>query len=706
MTEGSGCDRGDVVVCMLAQGPPERLAVTLRSVLAHTEPDVATIVYDDSPPPSPTRGLVEALATELGRQIQFVGPGEEGGGDGTLRAVLNAIAPADVALVDSGCTVSSGWLEELRDAAYSDSTVATVSALIPADIRRLGSSPAAGGSVEFNLDQAASTLWSRGVSLRPRLPAARRPCVYVRRSALELNPDRDIEPRPPNAIDAGFSRSCLEIGLSHLLSDNVLVDPGEPDRYRSLDMPERGDGPLARAVGGARRAVLGLSALVDARILSGPQTGTHLHVLELLAGLARTEKVHLTAVIPNEPNDYAVAGLNNLGGVTLITYEEASKLPPGQADLVHRPFQLTNAGDLPFLERLGDRLVLTQQDLIAFHNPSYFPSDEAWAAYRHLNRLAMARADQVVFFSNHTCEDAIAEELVEPTRGSVVRLGVDHTLAEGDRALAQPAGASRLDEDRPAILCLGTDYQHKNRVFALRVLERLLSAHDWDGLLAFAGAAVQHGSSRAREHRLIASHPGLAQHVLDLGPVSEGEKRWLFARSTLVLYPTVLEGFGLIPFEAAEHGVPCMWAPGSSLSELLGDDAAEIVAWDADRTAERALALMRRPEERGRNLAAIRAGARSLTWDATAEALVDLYRVTCDAPASTARVADPSPALAHGTISEDAMRLVGPGGELPPDVHRPLLALATHPRLAAPVFAALKAGYRAGNELERRRRRR
>ena len=79
-----------------------------------------------------------------------------------------------------------------------------------------------------------------------------------------------------------------------------------------------------------------------------------------------------------------------------------------------------------------------------------------------------------------------------------------------------------------------------------------------------------------------------------------------------MLYPTVLEGFGLVPFEAAEHGVPCMWAPGSSLSELLGDDAAEIVAWDADRTAERALALMRRPEERERNLAAIRAGARSL----------------------------------------------------------------------------------------------
>jgi hypothetical protein len=43
---------------------------------------------------------------------------------------------------------------------------------------------------------------------------------------------------------------------------------------------------------------------------------------------------------------------------------------------------------------------------------------------------------------------------------------------------------------------------------------------------------------------------------------------------------------------------------------------------------------------------------------------------------------------------------VGPGGELPTDVHRPLLALATHPRIAKPAFAALKLGYRL---LQRRR---
>jgi hypothetical protein len=55
------------------------------------------------------------------------------------------------------------------------------------------------------------------------------------------------------------------------------------------------------------------------------------------------------------------------------------------------------------------------------------------------------------------------------------------------------------------------------------------------------------------------------------------------------------------------------------------------------------------------------------------------------------------------TLSEDAARLVGPGGELPEDVQRPLLALATHPRIARPVWSALRLGYRASHGVIHRR---
>ena len=57
--------------------------------------------------------------------------------------------------------------------------------------------------------------------------------------------------------------------------------------------------------------------------------------------------------------------------------------------------------------------------------------------------------------------------------------------------------------------------------------------------------------------------------MVDLGAVDEAEKAWLYANAALVLYPTVNEGFGLVPFEAADAGAPCLWAAHSSLAELL-----------------------------------------------------------------------------------------------------------------------------------------
>ncbi|MGN6872940.1 MAG: glycosyltransferase, partial [Solirubrobacteraceae bacterium] len=133
--------------------------------------------------------------------------------------------------------------------------------------------------------------------------------------------------------------------------------------------------------------------------------------------------------------------------------------------------------------------------------------------------------------------------------------------------------------------------------------------------------------------------------------------------------------------------VPCLWAPGSALSELLPDEAAGIVPWDAEPSAEHARALLQDQQARERNLGAIDTAAQSLTWDATAGQLIDVYRAAAEGPAR--------PRVATGlALTEDAARLVGPGGELPADVHRPLLALATRPNIAKPTYAVLKLGYR------------
>ena len=596
-------------------------------------------------------------------------------------------APADVVLLEPGCFVTAGWLDGLRQAALATSTTATAAAVTQRDIDpRLGLD-----AVGF--EEAAAAIRSGSLRLRPRLGYHEAACLYVRRSAIEL-------------VGGGeaFLRRCLETGLVHVLADDVLVLDARPPS----DLPpalDDGRGPVARSLGSARRALSGLSAVIDAGILYGPTTGSAVHVVELIAGLARTGKVSLTVIVPNRPSEYALSRLESLPEVSLMTYGEAPNRASRPADVVHRPFQLTNAGDLTFLASLGRRLVLTHQDLIAFHNPAYFPSTEAWEGYRQLTRLALAAIDRVVFSSAFARDDALAEELVASERASVVRLGVDHPFSPWDRTPAPvaPAAAEARVGGGEVILCLGTDLNHKNRLFVLRMLERLKARHGWDGMLVFAGSTIRQGSSRPREARLLDAHPGLAASVLDVGAVSEAEKAWLYGRAALVVYPSVVEGFGLVPFEAAAHRVPCMWAPESSLRELLPEAAAEITPWDPEQSARRALALMRNADARERNLSAVDAAASGLTWDATAARLLEVYRMTAEAPANSGLTEAASGGLALGSLSEDAARLVGPHGELPSDVQRPLLALATHRRLAAPVFGALKLGYRASHQLRRRR---
>ena len=289
----------------------------------------------------------------------------------------------------------------------------------------------------------------------------------------------------------------------------------------------------------------------------------------------------------------------------------------------------------------------------------------------------------------------LAEQLVEPHRTSVVPLGVDHPLTGALAPEPAPPGrAAALGDCHELLLCLGADYEHKNRPLALQVAAELRRRHGWNGRLVLAGAHVEFGSTSAQEAELLRADAELGRACVDLGTVSEAERRWLLDHAQLVLYPSAHEGFGLIPFEAGAHGVPCLWATGTALSEFLPEGEAAAVPGDVAATADHAVALLRDESVRTRHLAAIRRAAAPLTWAAAAQRLATIYGETLEEPPAPASVMLRQDGVMQSGFSEDAVRLVGPDGLLPADVERPLLALASHRRLGEPVFGALKLGYR------------
>ena len=114
--------------------------------------------------------------------------------------------------------------------------------------------------------------------------------------------------------------------------------------------------------------------------------------------------------------------------------------------------------------------------------------------------------------------------------------------------------------------------------------------------------------------------------------MSEREKAWLIANAGAIVYPSVYEGFGLVPFESALSGVPCVFAPQASLAEAAPDGTATIVPWDPVASAAAAHALLTDAEARERHVSSLAARARGLTWDAAAAAMVEIYREAALAP--------------------------------------------------------------------------
>jgi glycosyltransferase involved in cell wall biosynthesis len=661
----------------------EAAARGIATVLAHTPGDVRLVLA--GPGAGDARAWLAALAG--GERLRPAGHSAE-------RDV------GDIAIVDARTCVPPGWLGLLQAAAQGvPGPVATVSPLA------LGAGPTALGSPSgdaVELDAAAAAVRGHAAQLRPRVPAPSPACMLVARAALEL-----VGP-----LDEGFPERCSAAGLLHIVADDVLVVVHCEPAEASAPLPEEHEWqrdqedlePIGRARALARRAVDGLSVTIDGRALSGSMAGTQVHALELTAALHRTGALRLRIVVPPDLLPEAQPVFAALEGLEILPALGIDQMTP-RSEIVHRPYQVSSAADAKLLRRVARRRVITHQDLLGYHNPSYHPSASRWEAHRRLTRAALAAADLVITFSNHVASDLLAEDLVDPARVEVVHIGVDHRLP----GLAPPAAPPERSDplmDGPFVVCLGTGLRHKNRPFALALLGALRD-RGWEGRLALAGTPPAAGGSQAAETAWLDAHPEHGSAVVDLGPVDESGKAWLYEHAAAALYPTVSEGFGLIPFEAADAGTPCLHAGGSALDELL-PGSATLVPWDAAASAERVLAVLRDPRRAAALVGRVADAGAELTWDRTAERLVTCYESVLRRPASPAAFTAWTSLAAedrlahfeglHGQLVEaigpTGLSLVGYDRLLPEDAQRTLAGLARRPLTRKPLLRVLSGLHR------------
>ena len=635
----------------------------------------------------------------------------------TLASAVRAAGRADVAVVLPGVTPFGDWMQRLAAAAHADTTIATASAMLSRG--RWAPQPLD----EDDVEAAAATVILHSGRLRPRISEPQAGCVLLRRTALDVA-GFSGEPLSPAAALADFGERCSALGLVHVLADDVLaagratrpapdeaqtLDERHPHRAAARELDAREESPVVHAVLVAARGLDKLSVTIDGRGLRAAQAGTQVHAIELIAALGRTGRVALRIFTDADLDPSTRATFEQIEDLELLFHDPDAAAAPAPTDVVHRPSQVFAPSDLTLLLPLGRRLVVTHQDLILYRVAGYHETVGDWERYRRVTRDALESADHVVFFSEHARGDALADELVDPTATSVVPIGVDHHVVTDTPQAATRPPALPPDE-LPFLLCLGASLRHKNHAFAAALHATLRAEHGWSGRLVFAGPPG-HGAP-----------DGDAEDTIRLGAVSEPEKAWLLAHAAAVVYPTLYEGFGLVPFEAAAAGTPCLFAAQTALAEVLPAATATLVAWDALASATAVAPLLREGPARAEHVAALQAAAERYRWDATADTLVRLYEDVLATPPRDLRRA-PRERLAleqklhenellrieewerfaafKAQIGSDGLGLVGPGGALDAADQRALLALLSRPAVRRPALTATRAAYRLAQRLRR-----
>jgi len=217
--------------------------------------------------------------------------------------------------------------------------------------------------------------------------------------------------------------------------------------------------------------------------------------------------------------------------------------------------------------------------VVAFHDATgelhpklIFPGWRSRLFWKLKSRLALWRADQMVTVSQDARTQIAAAFHLPKSSIEVITEGADpcfQPLVDASRLAAPLLEKYWLPADQPLILYVGGISPHKNLLGVLRALAQLQHL-PWHLVLVgdYAGDSFW---SCHRETVALAQSLGLAERVTFTGYVADEDLVVLYNVATMLVLPSMSEGFGLPVVEAMACGLAVAVSNRNSLPEVVGD---------------------------------------------------------------------------------------------------------------------------------------
>lgn len=355
----------------------------------------------------------------------------------------------------------------------------------------------------------------------------------------------------------------------------------------------------------------------DGRALASPAAGVRRYVHELFGAMAALREADVDIVAVGAPLDMPVPpGVTRAAGALSLPSNAGwmvSGLPraarAARLDLFHAPSYTAPFG--------GPRpLVLTIHDVSYERHPEWYPYRRD-PVRRAFYRWSARTADRIITDSEFSKEEIIAAYRLAPGRIDVVPLAAAPVFSP---PAAQAAAAPAVPESR-FILHVGDLHPRRNLEIAARAMLGLRARGADLASVRFVLAGVDRGAADA-----LAAIGAEAQGMIEIrGRTTEEELLELYRTASVLVYPSLYEGFGLPLLEAMACGTPVVASRTASIPEVAGA-AARLVDPHDEAGWMNAIEAALQPAEAGRLRAAGLARSREFTWRRTAEATLTAYR--------------------------------------------------------------------------------
>lgn len=257
--------------------------------------------------------------------------------------------------------------------------------------------------------------------------------------------------------------------------------------------------------------------------------------------------------------------------------------------------------------RVGAQTVLTIHDMLLYDRPGDFPTAKRYLL-RQPYAASIRQSDTLICVSQATL-DRLAHWVPGARSNAAV---VPHATSP-DLLTATPNPVDAV-AGRPFALVVGDPSTRKNLSVVVAAWERVVQKCP-DAVLLLVGPPAWGSTSYGQDFDALVASGGVVQLV----GVDDGTLRWCYDNASVVLAPSLAEGFGLPALEALDLGAPLVTSLDPALMEVSREEAQHLPFDDVEGWADAAIAhlVAGRPSKAAR---------RTRSWDDVAADTVQAVR--------------------------------------------------------------------------------